>query len=224
MRILTRLFLASALFAAASAAQAMMVDLKAAADGAYGESAWNPLSLSADFGIDVDIYGVKAGDNDAYAYLDSNGAGLGVCGDISGDANEKNANSTSNLCDPSSDDNVTEMEALRFVFNEDVVIDKLWFNNNHDSPFTLIDYKIDIFGDVYEFDSGDVDNTRDDDVMYVGPIYFDAGQEALIAYEDQEFYLSAMEIHRNVPEPMTLGLLGFGLIGLGFARRGARRS
>lgn len=221
---------AAVLFASASAAHAVLVDLKKEAEpaGLYGESAWQPFSLLADFGIDVDIYGLVGG-SDAYAYMDANGAGMGVCGELEDDAPVNEAtNSGSNLCDPSSDDNVTEREALKFVFNEAVVIDKIWFNNNHDEDQSLIDDTISIFGDDYTFSAADEDGTRSsdgiDDVRYDGPIAFEAGDMALIAYYDEEFYLSAFEIRRSVPEPLTLGLMALGLIGLGLGRRVGNRS
>lgn len=233
---LARLFLAAVLFVGTGAAHAVMVDFVAAADsGGYGESAWSPLSLKNDFGVDVNISGVK-GVAGVFAYLDSGGAGLGVCGDVPAGANVKRPGLTSNLCNPSNDDNVTAGESLLFQFNEDVTIEKLWFNNNHDSNFSLMDPAdlISIFGVNYgpgtpipyvedpsrEFLAGHPD------VLLAKEFSFLAGEQAFISFVNEQFYLSAMKIRRDVkvPEPMTLGLLGFGLIGLGFARRTAIRS
>jgi len=220
---------ATILLASAGAAQAALVDLKAEAEpgGLYGESAWQPFSLLADFGINVDIYGVVNG-QDAYAYMDANGAGMGVCGDlVAGAAGNTATNSGSNLCDPSSDDNATAGESLRFEFHEDVVIDMLWFNNNHDGDTSLLGDTISIFGVDKMFSAADEDSNRSsngiDDVAYQGPIAFSAGDTALISYDDEEFYLSAFEIRRSVPEPLTLGLLAIGLAGVGLGRRSALR-
>ncbi len=228
MNQVARWLLATALLTAAGTAQAALVDLKAEAEpgGLYGESAWQPFSLLLDFGIDVDIYGIKGGE-DAFAYLDASGAGMGVCGALVGGATANVAtNSGSNLCNPSSDDNVTTGESLKFVFNEAVIIDTLWFNNNHDDDKSLLGDTISIFGVDKTFGAGDEDATRQSgtisDVAYHGPIAFNAGDMALISFDDEQFYLSALDI-RSVPEPLTIALLGFGLIGLGIGRRGGRR-
>ena len=229
MHTIMRWGAAAALLASAGTAQAVLVDFKKEAEptGLYGESAWQPFSLLANFGIDVDIDGIKSG-NRAFAYLDSNGAGMGVCGAlVSGATTGAKPGSGSNLCNPSSDDNVTALEALQFTFKQNVIIDSLWFNNNHDADQSLHGDTINIFGVNKVFGMADDDPSRSssgiDDVIYNGPIAFSAGQVALISFVDEQFYLSAIDIRADVPEPLSLGLLGLGLAGLGLARRRAGR-
>ena len=225
MRSLKKLIVGS-LVVLASTAQAQIIDFVYLTEGTdqLGESAWSTLSLSyTEF--DVDIKGSNG--STVYAYLDWNHAGLGVCGNV--DNTGAHPNSKDNVCNPSSDDNVTTGEALHFVFSENVTITKIWFNNTHDED-RMITPSDSIFingnpvtgplGNGYAPTSNQY-NTDDNHMSsvghFLGPYSVDGGDMFTIAFGDQQFYISGMEV--SVPEPGTLALLGSGLLGIGLFRR-----
>lgn len=78
-----------------------------------GESTWGGSSVSG--GWTVDGITLNAWSNEGDAYLDSNTAGLGVCGSWDDDYQ----------CDPTSDDNVQVDEVLYLYFSEVVLLTDL---------------------------------------------------------------------------------------------------
>jgi hypothetical protein len=197
-------------------------------NGVYGESAYSSLSI-AGTGFNVVISGTNGGD--VFAYLDWNHAGLGVCGDVDAeDVNVMNPGSGANVCNPASDDNVTTGEALSFLFDADVVIDKIWFNNTHDPDYTILfanggdqiwinGVLVNAVGNGYATGNPYNDSLAGVDVNnWLGPFNATKDVPFGIGFFNEQFYVSGMEVHA-VPEPGTLALLGIGLFGMGFARR-----
>jgi hypothetical protein len=177
--------------------------------GGYGEGAWSLLPLNVG-GANVEITGhatSPAGDTQHYAYLDWDNAGLGVCrGVLKVDqVDTQSAGRKSNNCDPSSDDNVTTNEYLKFVFDRDVTVDKLWFNNNHDGGFGMGDMvKIGVMH--YSVTEGYVG-----DDAGIGPFTVSANSPFLVAFSNEQFYISGMEVTAVPDEGTTLALLSAGM-------------
>ena len=144
-------------------------------------------------GATVTITGHATDDDDPtqYAYLDWGTAGLGVCKDAFNTG--AHTGSSANQCNPSSDDNVTALEYLQFVFDRAVTIDKLWFNNNHDGGFGVGDM-VNIAGSNYAVATGYAGG-----VNGIGPFSVSANTAFKVAYANEEFYMSAMEV-TSVPE------------------------
>ncbi len=188
------------------------------APGAYGEGAWSSLNLSTG-GANVAITGHATDDNDSsqFAYLDWGTAGLGSCKDVVNPSavNVTHPGSGTNNCSPSSDDNVTTNEFLRFIFDTNVVITKIWFNNNHDGGFDAGD-KVRIDGNLFSVSTGYAGGANG-----IGPFSVTAGYAFDIKNYNEQFYISAIEFSA-VPESSALLLLCMGLLMVIGARKARR--
>lgn len=208
-----------------SIASAGLIDFKAMAEpsGVYGESIWDTLTI-IQTGFKLDITATQSGST-AAAYLDAGNAGLGVCDSVKvgGIANAA-TNSSTNQCWNAGDDNVTFGEALRFVFNVDVVINDIWFNNNHDGDKSLLNNTISINGAGHTFTSGPAIGPAD---FAVGKSYlvkanipFDISFFGVTENPGDQFYVSKIDVSAApIPEPSAWMLLLIGLLGLSVTRK-----
>lgn len=185
------------------------------AAGGHGEGAWSSLNVASG-GANLAITGHAKDDNDPmqYAYLDWGTAGLGSCKDAlnASKVNTINSGSNANNCAPSSDDNVTKKEFLRFIFDTDVIITNIWFNNNHDGGFGSGD-NVKIDGGVFKLATGYAGGANG-----IGSFTAAAGYAFDISHLNEEFYISAIEFSA-VPEPGALMLLLVGILAVFTARK-----
>lgn len=184
--------------------------------GGYGEGAWSSLNLSSG-GANVAITGHSSDDNDStqYAYLDWGFAGLGSCKDA---LSTSSVNSISPLrifsnCASSTDANVSKKEFLSFVFDKDVVISNIWFNNNFGGGFSNGD-KVKIDGKVF-----DLETAYPGWGSGVGSFAVAAGYNFDVSYLNNDFYIGAIEFSSVVPEPGALMLLCIGMLAVFTARK-----
>ncbi len=161
-----------------------------AADGGLGESSWSILSVPAFFGMQVTGHATDDAPNSVggppdlaqFAYLDWATAGLGVCKDAIGAPTGALPGNKVNSCQPSSDDNVTDNEYLEFTFGQDVVVDQILFNNNHDGGLGAGDM-VNVAGTAFDFALGVVDGIGGNGFALA------AGQILKVAFNNEQFYV-----------------------------------
>ena len=256
MKHIRTLAAAGALLAASSGAHSYaIIDFVKLTQGAgqLGESAWKPLTIDESLGegFILNIHGDNpdtAPIGDAWAYLDWNHAGLGVCDELTSNSGDTaRPGNGGNICNPGSDDNTTLSEQLVLIFNTAVTIDKIWLNNTHDDDRQIITPEtvlingdsVVVPGNGYATGNNynNQDNLHASEANYIGGYSVNAGQMFTIGYGGampEQFYVSGLKVTRvgdpsgdqppppPIPLPGTLLLLGAGLLGLGATRRRQR--
>lgn len=217
MKVVIKAALASIFLFIVSPVQAGIINFISLTESptGLGESAWTTLNVASD-GVTVSIKGYGTDDdNQQYAYLDWQNAGLGVCRDLMKSpklADTAYTNNSDNLCNPAEDDNVTRSEYLVFKFSHDVVVKNVWFNNNHDGGLGAGDQAL-IQGNPYNIATGYAGGANG-----VGAFAVAMGDDFVVAFSNEQFYISGIEIMK-VTEPSGLFLFALGLLSLVRIRR-----
>ena len=140
----------------------------------------------------------------AWAYLDQNNAGLGVCS-----KGLKTDGKGANQCNPGSDDNVTVDEILNILFDQVVTIDfsQSVFRDGSHNDYTPPDpyVEVSVNGGAFE-------------LMDVSSVITGSSFDFLTNSDNDQFYIDALAV-TSVPEPSILAMMGLGIAGIGFTRR-----
>lgn len=209
LKFVTAALAATALMAAP--ASAALVDFANEAD-TNGERALANNSFITIDGVNLLLQAFDSA-GDAYPYLDSGHAGLGVCKNPDGNAQ----------CNPSNDDNVTVGERIDVLFmnaaNDNFILRDILGLVFRDADHNLIDASNDGTVTVYT-SNGTLTDLFSNVIMLAanGDAFFRNTIGIGLEYVDKQFYISAMDVS-DVPLPAALPLMLAGLGGLGFASR-----
>lgn len=157
--------------------------------------------------VTATAYTVKNGvEKLAYAYLDEDNAGLGVC---------KKVFELSRDCTPSSDDNVQKGEYLKLSFSKEVTLGNVAFvNGDHQTNFAN-KAKFGLSVDAGPFaQHGLVPSFNPANLTGTSFVF-----QGLATGSKKEFYINSLSAVAAVPEPETYALLGLGLVAVALAKR-----
>ncbi len=200
----------ASIFLASTGANAGVIDFKANADLDERAISWGTTNVID--GVSMTFYALDVtGGNQvhAWAYLD-HGAGLGVCRTLRTPGNVNAYSGSGNECNPGSDDNIQLDEWVGIEFDN--------------GPLTVSNLVLRAEG--HGILDGDVTVTINGTDMLasvatamtwndLAKIDFTFGGNA-----PDQYYVSAFTVtDRQVPEPAILGLMGFGLLGVGTVAR-----
>lgn len=224
-----RLTMAAGILAAmagAASASTFVFDFKkeAEATGQIGEAIFSTFT-SSDNGVYVgpslDVTATKSGDA-AFVYFDARNAGMGVCGTPNNfnQVNQYAPGSSANRCDPGSDDGLTTTtETLHFTANENLRIESIYINSNHDAG-SVFDTVWNIGGTEYDaadFVSESVSGTGDVRID-IDFLLLEGQSMTLAGVIGPNSYISAIAV-AAVPVPAGMALMLTGLGGIAALRR-----
>ncbi len=213
----------------ASIANATVLDFIDHIDNVSGETGGDPLVLGPSVYVPVattanGYTGSQASGitGSAYvAYGDFREAGIGVCKTLGAPSQNAGANECASGAD---DDNLQDGEILGLSWMETLLVNGVGFSgeNHPDDALGQNDqfaYSLDgtswSLGQLIEYDQA----SNSGFYMFGAPLRVEKGQELYFAYENEQYYVAAMDVTSPVPVPAAGLLLVGGLGALGAMRK-----
>lgn len=203
-----------------------LADKKTTIDGYVaslsGEKGWSSFSWTVD-GLTVEAtawYTTTVGSgrnkhdvvNNAFAYMDHDKAGLGVCKAIYTSGKDVGE------CKVASDDNIQKNEYLQLKFSQDVNLDVLKLKNGDHNPVFAAGSQFGLNVDGGSFVNYALGGTVTPTGLMGNTFVF----KGLNTGTTKEFYINSLTATAKVvpvPEPETYALMGLGLLAVAVAKR-----